>query len=719
MKTFTLTSVLLLFTSIISAQSLWINNPQNWKGGQGTIEESLITYQPQGLFMRVDWELEFSARDLAVFSEKDTVEVVYNFSLPEGSVINDSWLWFGDTILKALIMDRWSASQVYESIVKRRRDPSILTKNGSNNYELRIFPMAAKESRRVKISYLVPAGWSQKYVSAGFPSANLLVSKNAPRKLELLARLGSEWKTPVLTGGTANQPLPVETDKQYNATHRLKIDFKALTQNQQFRVNSPMKNGYYLNIFEKGKEKFYQLALFPAEGLNIRTPQKVVFLVDFQKENTKITQGEMLRLFADNMTDLMNAKDSFNILYYDFELQQASKTWIPGDSVSIRQTVKNLGENPFVSYSNLASLLAAGIDYAKKNPGSKIILLANSNKINDVEVANSLIADLMKRMNPVIPVFIGDFQAGNYNYSWIKNVNYRGNEYFYRNLAKLTGGDYCHSFDGDPFQVVVRKIYELATNETGLIDIHTKLNAGLCYGRYILSPKNLNLLTNIYLETGRYSGEFPFEAEISGLYADEIFSRKITIPKSAATVTDSVTGVFWYSREMQDMENSSDAYSLIKEIIDKSIKNRILSNYTAFLCLEPGMMDELNNVKDNENIILYRDWTGKVDVAIPTSADKVEIGEPEIKAYPNPFTSKINIEVQLAETLDAGVARMEIYDLFGKRVTEFSISEFNGQTEIKLSWDGTDSAGNKIPKGTYLFICSTKNSRITKKLVFM
>jgi len=95
MKTFILFSVLFVFANVSFAQHLWINDPQSWRGGTGTIEETKITYQPQGLFMQVDWELTFSARNIPEFSEKDTVEVVYNFKLPEEAIVNDSCLWFG------------------------------------------------------------------------------------------------------------------------------------------------------------------------------------------------------------------------------------------------------------------------------------------------------------------------------------------------------------------------------------------------------------------------------------------------------------------------------------------------------------------------------------------------------------------------------------------------------------------------------------------------
>lgn len=713
MKTIATTAILFFAVSFCMAQSLWINDPQNWGGGAGTIEETKITYQPSGPFMKVDWEITFSAKGIVQFSEKDTVEVVYHFNLPEGAVIFDSWLWFGDTILKALIIDRWSANQVYENIVNRRRDPSVLYKNGATHYELRIFPMAAKEERKVKISFLTPANWSHKSVNAHFLAENLLVSKNVIENIEVFANLSGEWKNPAINGLETIMLAP-DNNMVNGTVHYKKIDFKQLVYGQKFEVSSPMKEGYYLNFFENGDDKFYQLALFPEVGIELRTPRKLLFLIDFQKENTILSQDEMLKLFALEMKGLLNEKDSFNILYHDFELQVASKSWISGDSASVYDAIETLGDQPFVSYSNLATLLASGIGYAKSKAGSKIILLANSDRIDNAEAANSLISDLMKLMDPIMPIYIGDFQNLNYRYSRIKNINYRGNEYFYRNLAKLTGGDYVHSFDGETFSGCLNKTFQLATSENGLIDIHTTLENGFCFGRYILSGKSENGINQTHLQVGRYSGEFPFEVEISGLYNDEIFSKKLSIPKGNAFELDSLAATFWHGKEIFEMENSGDSYSLINDIIDKSIENRILSNYTAFLCLESSMLGELDKI-DDKNVVT-RGWDEEGAITV---ADEIETPAAKIKAYPNPFSDFINIEVQFPGNYSNEKLQLEIYDLFGKRLKVFDSEDFNGKSEIKITWDATDKSGNRLSKGTYLFICTTSEGRISKKLIVM
>ena len=101
------------------------------------------------------------------------------------------------------------------------------------------------------------------------------------------------------------------------------------------------------------------------------------------------------------------------------------------------------------------------------------------------------------------------------------------------------------------------------------------------------------------MQVGKYSGDFPFEVEVSGSYASELFSHNLEITKSEAFVTDSVLSQFWYGNEINKMESSSNySYTAINDIIDVSIKNRVLSQYTAFLSLEPSQLDQLEKIQN-------------------------------------------------------------------------------------------------------------------------
>ena len=95
------------------------------------IEEAVVSVHPKGIYMEVGHIPDvLCARGVLFCSAQDTLEVEYFFSLPDGAVVTDSWLWVEDVIIRADIQDAWTAQETYENIVRRRRDPSILYKRG-------------------------------------------------------------------------------------------------------------------------------------------------------------------------------------------------------------------------------------------------------------------------------------------------------------------------------------------------------------------------------------------------------------------------------------------------------------------------------------------------------------------------------------------------------------------------------------------------------------
>ena len=85
-----------------------------------------------------------------------------------------------------------------------------------------------------------------------------------------------------------------------------------------------------------------------------------------------------------------------------------------------------------------------------------------------------------------------------------------------------------------------------------MTDIHTSLQNGFCYGRF--NPGQQNLFSNLpYLEIGKFSGEFPFVVEISGEYAGNIFSDKVSISKEYTVPSDSLISQFWIGNEILEI----------------------------------------------------------------------------------------------------------------------------------------------------------------------
>ncbi|MDP3684744.1 MAG: VIT domain-containing protein, partial [Ignavibacteria bacterium] len=140
----------------------------------GYIEKATLVVEPFGSYVEQSLYIEYSERNQ--FSS-NLLEIVHRFELPKDAVINDMWLWIGDSVMQARMFDTWTARGIYDSIVAAHYDPGFLTKNGSQ-YEFRIYPLAAGKIRKVKITFIVPTKWYGNQATAELP-IKLLLSNNS------------------------------------------------------------------------------------------------------------------------------------------------------------------------------------------------------------------------------------------------------------------------------------------------------------------------------------------------------------------------------------------------------------------------------------------------------------------------------------------------------------------------------------------------------------
>ncbi len=81
------------------------------------------------------------------------LEVKYLFPVPEGAMIQSFTLIVDGTEFKGKILSATDAIRIYESIVRQKKDPGLLTYAGRGLVETRVFPIPAGGSREVVVRY--------------------------------------------------------------------------------------------------------------------------------------------------------------------------------------------------------------------------------------------------------------------------------------------------------------------------------------------------------------------------------------------------------------------------------------------------------------------------------------------------------------------------------------------------------------------------------------
>lgn len=695
---------------------LQVQHPQQtWRYGQGTITQALVSTHPKGNYQQVDLYLTISASGLGFYST-DSVEVQMEFALPAGAVVNDLWLWIDSTtIMKGLILDRWTASNIYENIVKRRRDPALLMKNSDLQYSLRIYPMAGISSRKVKISYLLPAAMSGKNLSVALPTNIFRISKVPLNKATVFfwpEQSVSEPRFAEFSGGFENNPrTDVQTGKKF---YYGEVPTSQFTNNVTLVSSSQSGNvmvGKY-PIPQKSDEGYFQVSFNPSSVFNIVTAQKIAFLFEFNEAVSSYSTLSLINSLKTFLLSNMTKKDSFNLIFSGAQIKRMKNSgWIPADSASIISTFDLITQNILQNSSNMQALITDGIDFIRSNGNTgSIWMIAGSQNMNLYSNVNPAIQSISELLKPVIPIHIIDVSNYNVVYSYFNNRYYYGNDYFYENISRMTGSTYTGYRINSSLQTNLQTVYDQIRGTIRSFDMITRIENGFCSNRYtnIAASSGDIAIDRTITQIGRYNGKFPFVLEIAGIYRNQTVTAKMTIHDSNAVTLDNSVETIWAGNYIASLEAQPVSNANTKSILEASLAYRVLSKYSAFLALEPNdTLKACTTCRDETKLL-----------SVNTASNPLIPGNDSlITAYPNPFNPETTLRVKLPSGVRPQESSLMIFNMLGQMVRSFDISSASQDRYTEYRWNGMSDEGKKVSSGVYFAVLRTPLKHHTVKLL--
>jgi Ca-activated chloride channel family protein len=743
--------IISLFTLIINTSFgggwLWIQNP-HWTNnsqvisGQGTIESATFTINPKGLYFECIMDIEFSSRGLD-FNPSDTLEVSYDFNLPTGSIITDSYLWIEDSLVQARLMDRWTATAIYEGIVKRRRDPSILYKLYDDTYYLRIYPLRPNEKRKAIIKFLLPVTWTKKYALTTLPTDILGCSKNKLEKVKIIALENNEWKNPRMV----DIPGAIFADKKNEKEENIKQivikhtgDYYLPT---KIGYDSPMKDGIYLNTYKSGNEGFFQFAFMPSSLIKESKPKKIVFALDYWKSNSDINKLILIKQLASYINEYFNDNDKFKFVYYDgTQAISLSNEWIKADEININYYLSSSNLISYADTSNLTEVIRKSVKIANEDSDVIVCVISNSFSIKSYNEADSLVNKLkseFEKLPPISSMYCGT-QYYYYYFDGLYFIRYY-TTYFLDKLARLTGGNYVSLRWNSDYSTLFTQMFQSFDNIINSFDIYTTVYNGFTYSKYNINDNNVIYLNKPIVQVGKFYGDAPIKIRVSAIYNDQLIIKEYN--KEIPYNEDSTIVQIWTDNRIRELENDYTNYHSTSEVVKLSLKTRVLSLYTAFLALEPGFIYELPQ-NTNTGGIRVDSWGGGIAYALnENSVDKTssniyyssngtwyvegeyndgqgnKIDENiinKVTVYPNPFKDIVNINFEIPEYIDYNEINIKILNISGATVSMPLITNCSNN-KINIKWDGTDNNGESLPSGMYFVVISANNFIKTCKIL--
>lgn len=107
-------------------------------------------------------------------------------------------------------------------------------------------------------------------------------------------------------------------------------------------------------------------------------------------------------------------------------------------------------------------------------------------------------------------------------------------------------------------------------------------------------------------------------------------------------------------------------------------------------------------------IVLFKKFTEVSENDHPSKLTNIEL-----KAYPNPFSELISVDVKSSKTTNFNV---RVFDMLGNLVKELHSGTLN-EGSNKFDWDGTSTNGVKLPDGIYMLTASCEGYTNYIKLI--
>ena len=126
----------------------WIQPPIGRIGPSSIVRvSSAVRTRIDGRIARVEVEEQFRNAGGML------AEGSYLYPMPGEAVFTDFSIWMGETQVRGEMMNADQARGIYEEIVRRVRDPALLTLEGHGMIRARVFPIQPGETRRVVLRY--------------------------------------------------------------------------------------------------------------------------------------------------------------------------------------------------------------------------------------------------------------------------------------------------------------------------------------------------------------------------------------------------------------------------------------------------------------------------------------------------------------------------------------------------------------------------------------
>lgn len=509
------------------------------------------------------------------------MEATYLFPLPAGAVVQQFTLHADGQEIPARLLTKEEAQRIYEDIVRRRRDPALLTYAGNNAYQARIFPIPAGGERRIELRYTELLSYDNGLVTYLYP---LSPEGLSPRPLEEVVFTGDIYsRQPIGSVYSPTHDVSVNRLSDYHV--KVSYEEKDVLPDRDILLYYNVAQGpvglSLLTFKEPGQNGFFLLLAAPAveEHSGEVLPKHLCFVLDTSgsMSGEKIEQVQEALTFCVNS---LNRQDKFNIVAFSDHVKDFAGELVPASRERVEEAREFIAGFEARGATDLDTALRTALQHRAPGENNYIVFLTDGQPTAGEQNEEKIIQNFTE-------------QAGELDSTtrlFVFGVGYHVNTHLLDKLAQGNGGLTTYVRPTESIEAKISNFFSKIAQPL-LMDLHLDWGSVETFDRL---PRELpDLFHGLQIEVfGRYTrgsaGATTITLSGSAPQGSSEFKLECTFPE-AKEGTDYIASL-WAARKigylLDQIRLHGESEELIDEIVKLSLEYGILTEYTAFLAEE-------------------------------------------------------------------------------------------------------------------------------------
>ncbi len=506
------------------------------------------------------------------------LEGTYLFPLPEGAVVSKFAMTMFGKMVQGEIIERNEARRIYESIVRRRRDPGLLEYMGRGLFRARVFPIEAHKDLTIRITYQQVLPEDSGTIEMRYPLATDRLNASAVENVTVDVKVTSSVDIKTIYSPSHS----VEIKREGEKAARVSYERSNRRQDKDLLLyvgRSPDAVGFSLQSHkEVGRDGSFMAVFAPRTKVDAkdRVPKDVVYVVDKSGSmaGPKMDQAKQALQYGVRM---LRAGDRFNVIafatnLYPFRdgLQDASKEMKEA-------AVKYIGTLEPGGGTNIDGALQESLKMRKDGRLFMVVFITDG-KPTVQEVNPEVIVKNVEKANT------GNTRVFTFG------VGYNLDVRLLDRIAEATNGTRDYVTPGEDIEVVTGRFFR-KVDQPALTEVELELGSGV----YDVYPKRLPDLFagGQVVVFGRYKQA----GDRTVLLRGKLGKREIVYEHNTNFSDKDKAGYLprlWAFRKVAYLLDEIRLHGENKELVDEVVKlatrYAIVTPYTAGLVVEESEM---------------------------------------------------------------------------------------------------------------------------------